>query len=779
MRSKEGMEIPVEISAKMLPDGRMLGIVRDHSARLLAERKLFKEKDLSDQIINSLPGIFYLSDQTPRLIRWNKKLEMISGYTADELAAIKPLTLFDIADHDRMMRAMKKAYEDGYGSAEGTLIAKDATRTTYFSTAVRIDYEGRPAILGTGIDITDQKKAQEQILKANELFQLVTRATHDVVWDWDLRTDGRWWNENFYSLLGDQQETDQNNLRLWMNALHEEDRERVISGIQYAIQNHHDDWKDEYQFTKKDGTVLFIYDRGYILYDADGKPYRMIGAMMDVTKRKQAELELTAKESRLRAILTVEPECIKLLNEKGELLEMNPAGLAMIEAENEDQVIGQRLDSLVLKPYKSLFNRLIKDVFSGRSGKLEFEITGLKGTKRWLETNAVPFRSSEGKIISLLGVTQDITERKKAEQSLREAEERYRKIFQNATEGIYQSTPEGKFITANHALAKMFGYDSASELISEISSINTQIYADPQQREHIMKLLEKQDRVTYFEMKAFKKDKRIIWVRDHIHAIRDQRGNIQYFEGTLEDITERKNAEEKLTIQFDQLQKTNYELDRFVYSVSHDLRAPLSSIMGLVNIAEMDNPNQNQLKYLQLIRESVLRLDGFIHDILDYSRNTRQEITIAKVDLNDILRSIQNNLSHLKGMENLNVKMDVGNNVIFNSDPVRLKIILSNLFSNAIKYQDVTKKESYLSIQATIDAQQCNIFFKDNGIGIDQTQINHVFDMFYRASNLSNGSGLGLYIARETVARLGGTISVKSELGKFSQFEICIPNLIP
>jgi PAS domain S-box-containing protein len=551
----------------------------------------------------------------------------------------------------------------------------------------------------------------------------------------------------------------------------------VISHIRHLIDTHVYYYEQEYRFLKGNGAILFVFDRGYILYDPAGKPYRMIGAMMDVTQRKQTELELAGKESHLRTILTTEPECIKLLNNNGELLEMNPAGLAMIEADSEEQVKGSTLDRLLLDPYKEPFKNLIKKVFQGQSGTLEFEMTGLKGTQRWLETHAVPLKDTAGKIISLLGVTRDVTKRRNAEELLRAAEERFRNIFENATEGIYQSTPEGRFITANSSLARMFGYESASELISSMTHIGLQLYADPSEREYVIDRLAKQDRITGFEMRAFKKNNDIIWVRDHIHAVRDSQGNLLYFEGTLEDITERRNAEDKLKHQFDELQKTNYELDRFVYSVSHDLRAPLSSILGLVMVAELEKPSESHQKYLELIRQSVNRLDGFIHDILDYSRNARTTVTTQKIDWGGLMQAAGENLMQLQGMDRLVIRSTIDDDIPFYSDRVRIEIILNNLLSNAVKYQDSTKDSSTLDVRIDTTLESVNVVFRDNGIGIDKENLKHIFDMFYRASSQSKGSGLGLYITRETVSKLGGTISVKSELGQFTSIEIMIPNL--
>ena len=171
---------------------------------------------------------------------------------------------------------------------------------------------------------------------------------------------------------------------------------------------------------RKDGTT-FVVEINAGKFDAD----RLVAFVRDISERKAAEKELAESEYNLRTIFETEPECIKLLNEKGELLNMNPAGLAMIEADNLDMVKGNSVLGVVLPQYRVAFANLVKMVFEGRTEKLEFEIEGFKGTRRWMETHAVPLKDAAGKVISLLSVTRETTERKNAEEAMQKALKRY------------------------------------------------------------------------------------------------------------------------------------------------------------------------------------------------------------------------------------------------------------------------------------------------------------------------------------------------------------------
>jgi PAS domain S-box-containing protein len=379
------------------------------------------------------------------------------------------------------------------------------------------------------------------------------------------------------------------------------------------------------------------------------------------------------------------------------------------------------------------------------------------------------FETFEG-IPCVMGLGVDITERK-------EAEKNYRNIFENSLEGIYQSTPSGKFITANPAMANILGYSNPEELIISMTDIESQLYEYPKDRLKLQHLLKRNNQVNAFELQVRKKNGEVIWAHLNIRMVKDEEGNILHFEGILEDITKRKVAEEKLKQQFEELQKTNFELDKFVYSVSHDLRAPLASILGLINVAQLEKLSASQDQYWNMVRSSIIKLEGFIKDILDYSNNARREIKAQKIDFHKIMEEVQENFSYLSGVERLSVTIEVNEKLPFYSDETRIKIILNNLYSNTIKYQDVYKEQSYFKLKVDITAQQAHINVIDNGIGIEEYHLDKVFNMFYRASDNSKGSGLGLYITNETVLKLDGKIEIQSEMGKGTSFDILLPSL--
>ncbi|MEP2023103.1 MAG: HAMP domain-containing sensor histidine kinase [Reichenbachiella sp.] len=227
-----------------------------------------------------------------------------------------------------------------------------------------------------------------------------------------------------------------------------------------------------------------------------------------------------------------------------------------------------------------------------------------------------------------------------------------------------------------------------------------------------------------------------------------------------------------------ELKKLNEEMDRFVYSTSHDLRAPLLSILGLLNIIESENTQYDIKGYLKLLRDSTVKLDRFISDIIDYSRNTRLEVNCAQVDFTSLIDDSFKHLNYMPGCSTLLKLINIDDHAKLFSDDRRLSIIFNNLISNAIKYQKPDIEDSFVNIEAEITATELKVEIEDNGVGIDEQYLDHIFDMFYRASPEAKGSGLGLYIVQETLDKLKGHIEVESTFGQGTKFTVTIPNMI-
>lgn len=261
------------------------------------------------------------------------------------------------------------------------------------------------------------------------------------------------------------------------------------------------------------------------------------------------------------------------------------------------------------------------------------------------------------------------------------------------------------------------------------------------------------------------------------NPIKDKSGNISGVSVFVKDITEQKLAEKTLLSQNEELKKVNEELDRFVYSASHDLRAPLLSLLGLINIARLDEDVARRTDYLDMMDSSVKKLDKFIGEIIDYSRNTRLTLSRDKIDFQELLDGIVDELQFVDHSNAVKKTFTIDQKGEFICDKMRLKVSLTNIIYNAIRYCDQEKETPYVHIEVESNENLTRISIKDNGLGIDEIHRDKVFDMFYRASENTSGSGLGLYIVKETIVKLNGTIHLESEHEKGTTFILEVPSI--
>jgi len=224
-----------------------------------------------------------------------------------------------------------------------------------------------------------------------------------------------------------------------------------------------------------------------------------------------------------------------------------------------------------------------------------------------------------------------------------------------------------------------------------------------------------------------------------------------------------------------ELQQINKELDMFVYSASHDMKAPLSSVSGLINLYKHEHSPEAKDELINMMANSVLKLEAFLKEIIDYSKNSRMEVVHEKVRLAQMVQDIIESYRFMENFDHVNFKIDIAEDEQFKVDKSRIRIILNNLISNGIRYCDTRKSKCIMNLKIYKKEGNLVLEIEDNGLGIDKDHLPNIYDMFYRASETSSGSGLGLYIIKESLNNLGGEIFVKSEIGKGTAFKVKIP----
>jgi PAS domain S-box-containing protein len=381
--------------------------------------------------------------------------------------------------------------------------------------------------------------------------------------------------------------------------------------------------------------------------------------------------------------------------------------------------------------------------------------------------------SVDGRVCNA-GFFRDITERKRAGEALKESEQRFRSFVENATVGIYRTTPEGHFLMANPTLVRMLGYQDLAELA--VRNLEGQGFEPGYPRQVFRERMERDGEVHGLEAAWTTRDGSMIFVRESGHVVRGESGGVLYYEGVVEDITERKRAEEKLKQTLDDLERSNKELEQFAYVASHDLQEPLRMVSSYTQL--LARRYQGQLdatanEFIAYAVDGANRMQRLINDLLAYSRVGTCAKGFEPTDCTAVLDQALANLKAAIEKSGAAVIHDPLPTVM--ADNLQLIQLLQNLIGNAIKFH--VEKPPRIHVAAEQKGNEWVFSVRDNGIGIDPQYAERIFIIFQRLHTREEypGTGIGLAICKKIVERGGGRIWVESQLGKGSTFYFTIP----
>jgi len=487
------------------------------------------------------------------------------------------------------------------------------------------------------------------------------------------------------------------------------------------------------------------------------------GLILDITERKRLEQQHRDSDKRYRDLVEHIPLGIGIYAD-GKMVYANKYALDMMGAASPSDMLGKGVNDLVHPDYFHIVRERIRKVLQGADvPAVEEKYVRIDGRVIDVEASSFPFTYEGRPAVQV--IARDITEKKQAEASMKKTEMLFSQLFQNSPMAIVILDDKGTVVQINQGFHEMFGYS-----IDELKGKGLNQFIVPEELEaegNDLNTLISSYQVIRIESSRRRKDGQMLSLIIYGVPVHMEDRTIGIF-GVYVDITPQKRIEEELKIR-------NTELDNFVYKVSHDLRAPLSSILGLVNLAHMPGNDDDPDAYMKLIGQKVEQLDHFIADVLSHSKNLKQDITIDRVDLREIVEGTFTDLSYLRGASDINRVITV-EGTDFYSDRWRLAEIFRNLISNAIKYRRLDIEAPTVRVKVKITRTHADISFSDNGIGIEPDKLLNIFDMFYRASTQSEGSGLGLYIVKNAVEKLAGQIDVFSRPLQGTEFKMILPN---
>jgi PAS domain S-box-containing protein len=440
----------------------------------------------------------------------------------------------------------------------------------------------------------------------------------------------------------------------------------------------------------------------------------------------------------------------------------------------EEKIIGfARVEQLIhSEDRQKVVQAFAEATRGGPRYDVEYRIIWPSGEVRFVHSQGDLIRDESGQPRRMFGTVHDITERKRAEEALGQAEQKYRDMFENAIEGIFQTTPGGRYLSVNPALARMYGYESPEELTRSVTDIGNLIYVNPERRTEFKRLIEKHGFIEDFEYQVYRKDRRKIWLCENARAVRDANGTVLYYEGAVQDITERKRV--------DEVERVSRAKSEFLSRMSHELRTPLNAILGFGQLLERQSANEVQRTRVRHILTAGRHLLDLINEILDISRIEagRLQLSLEPVRVADALCEAVELMRPLASehQTTLSAPSAPDQSVYVMADRQRLKQVLLNLLTNAVKY---TPRGGNVGISfERSETDTARVVVIDTGPGIPVDKIPRLFTAFDRLGAEQSGvegTGLGLALSQRLVQAMHGSIGVESTPGHGSKFWVELP----
>ncbi|HTZ96275.1 MAG TPA: PAS domain S-box protein [Terriglobales bacterium] len=612
------------------------------------QREAIKAREhFLESVMQNLPGILCIFGTNGKFLRWNANLEVKLGYSTAELAQINALDTVLEEDRERVQQIMQSSLTSGAADGEVTLLHRDGKKIPCYITGTRIILDDQPCILGIAVDMTAQRKAQDQ-------------------------------------------------LRLQAAALRAAGNSIVIAD--------------------RDGTIEWV----------NPAFTRMTGYAME------------------------------------EAVSQNPRLLKSGRHGN------------------TFYANLWSTISAGKVWHGEITNRRKDGTLYDEEMTITPVASNQGVISHYIAIKQDISARKQAETALQQAEEKYRRIFDEAIIGIFQSTPEGRFLMVNPALAKMLHCDSPAYVLEEVKDI-APLYGDPARRQEMRKQLEATGAVQNMEHQFRRIDGAELWVSLNLRCVYGKDGKPSYYEGTAEDITERKLLERQLQ----QAQKME-AIGRLAGGVAHDFNNMLGVINGYCEILKTRSDfDPTTLQQIEEIYSAGKKATSLTQQLLAFSR--KQIIQPRITDLNEIVTNLSKMLRRLIG-DDIELTMRLSSRLTqVKVDQGQIEQVLMNLAVNA---RDAMPGGGKLAIETDVcdldgsyamqhkpvrPGRYVRLTVADTGCGMDQETMSHLFEPFFTTKELGRGTGLGLSIVYGIVKQSDGYVWAYSEPGHGTSFKIYLP----
>lgn len=732
---------------------RMLGAMQDITNQKIAQQQLLIERDLSDTIINSLPGIFYLFNKEGKFYRWNKNLEIVTGYSAEEIRLLHPLDLFAVNEKELLTEKINNVFLSGEDNVEAHILGKTGELILYYFTGMVINYEDEACVMGIGFDLTEKVNSQQQLVESEEKFRTLIEQASDGIFISNQLGDYLEVNSSALSLTGYSREE---LLRLNMrDIVYEEDLKLNPINIQKLLSGQ--TILSERVFKRKNGSLVNVEISGKLLKDG-----RLQGIVRDITARKFSELGLRNSEEKRRLIMNAALDAIICIETNGKVTFWNPQA-EKIFGWTAEEANGKILSNLIIpEKFKSIYEKLIAEYLKTGNGKVFNKVLELSAINRYkgeflIELTVLPIK--QGNEEFFCAFVRDITARKNAEEDIRISEHKYRLLFEQNPMPMWMiSLPKKNFLAVNEAAVEFYGYSKEEFLKMNIKDIR------PDDEKHNMNTVISTYKAGISNTGIWqhrKKDATIVMVNTITHDI--------IYEGKhaklvlSNDMTEKIMAEEKLKNSHTDLRQLATHLQNIRESerthmareIHDELGQQLTGLkMDLSWINKKLNTSDHELK--QKMNETLNLIDGTVRTVRRIATQLRPSI----LDDLGIVAAMEWQSEEFQKRSEIETHFtsNVFNITVSPELVTGFFRIFQESLTNVLRHAKATKVKAALNLQDGLLVLK----IADNGIGFNSKEI-------------ESKKTLGLLGMKERTLIMGGSYEITSKPGKGTTVIIMAP----
>lgn len=677
--------------------------------------------------------------------------------------------LADIHPKDDLPRVVAEFEAQARGDKALTagipFLRKDRAIVYTDGSVVGLSVDGRVCIAGFFRDITERKLAEQALREAEEQFRSLFVSIPLPTFLWDLETL-QYLEVNDAAASHSGYSRDELLKMRVTDLLPPEAAPGVLSQMQALGTQPRDRGQGRHRL--KDGRVVDVEVDVHAMHFRGRRA--ALGVVQDVTERKRAEEELYQSRQMLQSILDTIPQRVFWKDRNFSYLGCNKPFAIDAGLKDPAEIIGKNDYELAWKETAELYRADDKVVMGQATPRLNFDEMQNRpdGSLWWMRTSKLPLRDREGKVIGVIGTSEDITERKQAEENLLASEKRWRSYVENAPYGIFIADEKGKYLAVNPQACSITGYDESELLAMSILDLLPR-ESQGEGAKHFERVM--RNGTSRGKLKLLHKSGEERWWL--VAAVKLSETRVL---GYTDDITESKQAEEKLKLTLDDLGRSNQELEQFAYVASHDLQEPLRMVSSYTQL--LARRYQGKLdaaadEFIAYAVDGANRMQRLINDLLTYSRVGTRAKPIEPTDCTAVLD---------QALANLKAAIEKGSAVVTHdplpivmADELQLVQLLQNLIGNAIKFH--VEKPPCIHVSAEQKGSEWVFSVRDNGIGIDPKYVERIFVLFQRLHTREEyaGTGIGLAICKKIVERRGGRIWVESQPGMGSTFYFTIP----